>query len=192
MTIYSPTQPTDRDPIVTSLWTHMTPIPRLFKRTTTYVCTSTNPNHALRDEIILQAYDTRANLLSWSQEFHTFYQRYQSQIVEFKLHELLGVALAMQILLQRIIIALQPMDQGSALLEQETQGIAQRLIGLQNEAGLVQHPRTHILLAQKVFIARATVASREDWGNGLEWTGRGVVSKEIFERWCGFLGRKID
>jgi hypothetical protein len=170
----------------------MTPIPRIFRQTTFYICTSTHPDPALRDEILLEAYNTRQTILSWSKDFHIFYQRYQNHLFEYKLHELLGVSLAMQILLQRIIVALQPLDPGSALMEQETQGIAERLIGLQGEAAVAVHPRTNILLAQKVFIARATIVSRDEWSEAVSVTGRRVVCRELFEHWCELLGRKID
>jgi hypothetical protein len=193
MAIASPSQPTDRHPIITSLWTHMSPIPRLFRQTTTYIYTSTHPDHALRDELLLRAYDIRQTLLSWGEEFHAFQQQYQSQVFELKLHELLGVALAMQILLQRIIVALQPLDPDAVLLEMETQGTAERLVALQNEAMHAMHPRTTILLAQKVFIARAAIASKDDWSGGMFGvTARGVISREIFGRWCELLGRKLD
>jgi hypothetical protein len=192
MSTSSSNSPTDREPVAISLWTRMLPIPRLFRQTTLYICTSTHPDPALRDEILLQAYDTRQDLISWLREYHLFYQRYQYKITEFKLHELLAVALAMQILLQRLIVALQPLDPGSPLMEQETQGNAERIVALQDEAAAAGRPRTSILVAQKVFIAKAAIASRDDWGATLGATGRGVVPREVFQRWSDLLMRKID
>jgi hypothetical protein len=171
----------------------MSPIPRLFRQTTLYIDTAMHPDPVLRDELLLRAYDTRETLLSWEKEFHTFQQQYQSQTVEYKLHELLAVALAMLILLQRIIVALQPMDPDAVPLEIQTQGIAERLLALENEVVATRHPKTNILLAQKLFIARAAIASRDDWSGAMfTVTARGVVSRQLFERWCGLLGRKID
>jgi hypothetical protein len=100
-------------------------------------------------------------------------------------------------MLQRLLIALSPMDSESKGLEKEVQHMAEELVGLSDDADAAGCARLGLLMAQKRVIADAMGATRETWGKLVEGSGwgveegRGCVEKGIFRQYCQTLGRKI-
>ncbi|KAF4340719.1 hypothetical protein FBEOM_5358 [Fusarium beomiforme] len=186
----------DCHPLLSSLWIHASPAARLFRQTS--VCVNgtgaNDPGTIL--QLVLEAYQTRQNLLKWREDFVKFAAELQPDLHSSRLRELLGVSFAVQIVLNRIIIALQPRAAAARTFEKETQAFADRIIVLCHEATEESLPISNMLLAEKIVIANATKESEEDWMWAVSGetysTSQGIqcIPATIFEKWYIALDRR--
>jgi hypothetical protein len=185
----------DCHPMISSLWVHASPTARLFKQTTAFVTGSkpSDPGSILR--LILEACQTRQNVLLWREKFTLFASERYANRQRFRLRELLGVSFAVQVVLNRLIVAMEPYATEAKSFEAETQGLAEKIIALCEEATKEALPTSDILLAQKLVIAKAAKESVDDWMFAVSTDmaqfveGRKSVSPAVYERWCSSLGR---
>ncbi|KNB17777.1 hypothetical protein FOXG_22179 [Fusarium oxysporum f. sp. lycopersici 4287] len=189
----------DCHPVLSSLWIHASPAARLFRQTS--VCVNgtgaNDPGTIL--QLILEAYQTCQNLLTWREDFVKFAAELQPDRHSSRLRELLGVSFAVQIVLNRLIIALQPRAAAARTFENETQAFADRIIVLCHEATEESLPISNMLLAEKIVIANATKESEDDWMWAVSGetysTCQGIqcIPATIFEQWYIALGsRDVD
>ncbi|KAM5529533.1 hypothetical protein FOXYSP1_17377 [Fusarium oxysporum f. sp. phaseoli] len=186
----------DCHPVLSSLWIHASPAARLFRQTS--VCVNgmgaNDPGTIL--QLILEAHQTRQNLLTRREDFTKFAAELQRDQHRSRLRELLGVSFAVQIVLNRLIVALQPRAAEARTLENETQAFADRIIVLCHEAKEESLPISNMLLAKKIVIANATKESEDDWMWAVSGetysTCQGIqrIPATIFEKWYIALGRQ--
>lgn len=174
----------------------MSPMARLFRKTTAVVTVSQASDPGTVLQLILESYQARQNLLSWREEFTRFaFERYADR-QRLKLRELLGVSLAAQTILNRLVVALEPRAAEALALENETQAFAEKIVALCNEAAKEALPTSDLLLAQKMVIAEAAKVSEDDWrlsisgGTDHAVSGGQCVPAALFEGWCNRLGRR--
>lgn len=188
------TKTPDCHPLMTSLWINASPTARLFKQTTALITglQASEPGSIL--QLILETFQTRQNVLSWREKFTVFASERSADRQRLRLRELLGVSFAVQIVLNRLIVALEPRAAEARAFETETQAFAEKVIVLCDEAAREALPTSDILLAQKLVIARAAKEGEEEWMMAVSEDrtteqGKKNVLAAIFERWCTSLGR---
>lgn len=187
----------DRSSLTISLLMTVCFCPRLFNDVQNAVWNpkAFHPSHLER--LITRAYHIRDFILSWRQIYdritldRTLIAPPDPKHADKK-HEGIGAALAMLIIANRLIIALNP---GLASkLEPENQTMAEILLLMENEAR-VANPRAGFAMALKIIIAQATLATSYQWQNCVytECDGIGgrppLVSRAMFEYWCSLQGR---
>jgi hypothetical protein len=186
----------DCHPMISSLWIHASPTPRLFRQTTACVTEPRANDPGTILQLILELYRTRQHILSWREKFTQFALERHADRHRLRLREILGVSFAVQMVLNRLIVALEPHAAEAPSFENETQAFAEKIIALGDEAAREALPTSDLLLAQKIVIARAAKESEEDWklavsrGTIPALPGRKCVSAVVFERWCISLGRR--
>lgn len=186
----------DCHPMLSSLWIHASPTARLFRQTSVCVAGTGANDPGTILQLILEAYQTRQNLLTWRENFTKFAAERQADRNRSKLRELLGVSFAVQIVLNRLIVALEPHAAEARTFENETQAFADRVIVLCDEAAKEALPTFDMLLAEKIVVAKAAKESEDDWmwavsgGTSSTCRGRKCVPAAIFEKWSISLGRR--
>ncbi|KAJ0131032.1 Uncharacterized protein HZ326_25878 [Fusarium oxysporum f. sp. albedinis] len=186
----------DCHPVLSSLWIHASPAARLFRQTSVCVNGMGANDSGTILQLILEAHQTRQNLLTRREDFTKFAAELQRDQHRSRLRELLGVSFAVQIVLNRLIVALQPRAAEARTLENETQAFADRIIVLCHEAKEESLPISNMLLAKKIVIANATKESEDDWMWAVSGetysTCQGIqrIPATIFEKWYIALGRQ--
>ncbi|WKT54176.1 hypothetical protein QSH57_004760 [Fusarium oxysporum f. sp. vasinfectum] len=186
----------DCHPVLSSLWIHASPAARLFRQTSVCINGMGANDQGTILQLILEAHQTRQNLLTWREDFTKFAAELQRDQHRSRLRELLGVSFAVQIVLNRLIIALQPRAAEARTLENETQAFADRIIVLCHETKEESLPVSNMLLAEKIVIANATKESEDDWmwivSGETYSTCQGIqcIPATIFEKWYIALGRQ--
>ena len=109
-----------------------------------------------------------------------------------KRYEILAVCFAIQIILRRLRIALDPL--GSSYREVQAQEFAQRIMDLEKMA-IKSNPRAALFMVLKMEIARATAVTKGEWEvqSLLDYRvgANGLIAPRIFKRWCQLKGRKV-
>ncbi|KFY79525.1 hypothetical protein V499_01500 [Pseudogymnoascus sp. VKM F-103] len=188
--------PPDCHPILSSLWIHASPTARLFRQTSVCITGTGADDPGTILQLILEAYQTRQNLLTWRENFTKFAAGRQADRYRSRFRELLGVSLAVQIVLNRLIVALEPRAAEARTFENETQAFADRVIVLCDEAAKEALPTANMLLAEKRGIAKAAKESGDDWmwavlgGTYRTCRGRKCVPAAVFEKWSISLSRR--
>jgi hypothetical protein len=183
-------------PMISSLWIHASPTARLFRKTTAFVVGTIAADPGSIFQLILEAYQTRQNLISWREKFTQFASEHYADRHKLRLRELLGVSLAVQIVLNRLVVALEPRATEARSLETETQAFAEKIITLCDEAAREALLASDLLLAQKLVIAKAAKHSEDDWNLAVSRDAdptepkRKCVLAALFYRWCTSLGRR--
>lgn len=179
--------------MVSSLWINANPTARLFRKITAIIVglEVSNPGSIL--QLILEIHQTRQNLLHWTQNFQRFASERYAERHRLKLRELLDVSLAVQTVLNRLIVALEPHATEAASYEDETQAFSDQIGFLCGEAASEDLLVSDLLLAQKLGVARAAKESENDWrreiaGDTVHTVARKCVSGLLFDRWCISLG----
>ncbi|KAH7304678.1 hypothetical protein B0I35DRAFT_444735 [Stachybotrys elegans] len=175
-------------PVVSSLWIYVSPTARLFRQTGVCINGAGDPGTILH--LILEAYQTRQNLLTWRENFTRFAAEQPDRHAP-RLREFLGVSFAVQIMLNRLIVALEPRAEDARTFENEAQTFADRVIVLCDEADKEALPASCMLLAEKIVIAKATKWTRDDWMavSGTDSTCRRMPAA-VFEKWSISLRRR--
>ena len=147
-------------------------------------------------DLILKSYQCRQSLLAWREEFRAQVGCCTHMSPNYKHREILGASLAMQCILQRLIVALEPLHVGAADLEHETQTLAERVLTLSEEARADENPRKDIYLVQKRLIASSVIDSKQTWLQAVEKHGGAVreggghIRREHFKQWCDLFRRR--
>ncbi|KAI4186875.1 MAG: hypothetical protein LQ346_005606 [Caloplaca aetnensis] len=96
-------------------------------------------------------------------------------------YDLLGLYATNLIRLERLVVALQP--SGSISSEENAQRLAVQILCMDHPARAIG-PRTSSSLRFKMYIAKATMATREEWRREILCRPLGeVVDKEVFDHW---------
>lgn len=189
----------ERRSSVLEVWKVVSPLPRLFRRTTEFLLSNQEQRPAEVMELILHCYQTRRNISAWREGFEKGLQKCSFiRSADHKDEANMGVSIAAQCIVQRLIVALEPHGESAPAFEEETQDLANRLLS----GSLLQvnsdHPRFDLPLAQKKMIARSIVATEDPWTQALKIAsnaiepGRKHITRQIFKDWCDWLGRKIE
>jgi hypothetical protein len=111
--------------------------------------------------------------------------------------EIHGTWLTCIILKTRLLVSVNP--QRYQYLEEETQRLAEAIMRIRDRCRERPSLQGGLFMTQTIWIARATVGTRESWRGATEreeWTamdGRetgGMIAKQRFEEWCLLLGRR--
>lgn len=183
-------------PMISSLWIHASPTPRFFRQTTAIIVGTEASDPGTIFQLLIEIYQTRQNLVQWRKTFSIFAAERYTERHRLRLRELLGVSLAVQTVLNRLVVALEPRAAEASGYENETQAFAGQIISLCSEAAAEALPTSDLLLAQKLVVARAARESEHNWKleisrgpiYGVE--RRTCVSVALFDRWCTSLGRR--
>ncbi|KAH8897956.1 hypothetical protein GQ53DRAFT_791642 [Thozetella sp. PMI_491] len=161
---------TDRSPLGIALLILMTKIPTLAKRTGHAVTVQDTLQEDDFDTIAIDVRALRTAVVSWRRDFNTALIHVADE--QASRYELLGVALIIHILANRMLLCLVPGERG--LLEEEVGSLALELRGLQGTVG--RNHRAGFFLSQKAKIADAALATHVDFmgavGSGRNWICR--------------------
>ena len=137
-----------------------------------------------------RAHGIRCVLCQWRR----WYDKASSESVDApdKRFETLGVCLANAVIIDRLIVAIDPV--AGLELEQEAQSLARQIFQIADAAAKV-NPRAALFMEFKLMAARAALATEDDWQtfirNAQAERFDKPVPKELFERWCSVKGRRI-
>jgi hypothetical protein len=196
LVVSGPSEISDRSEIVVSLLILKSRVSTLFADITAPVCNPHAYGVSKLNFLVSQASELRTDLLQW----HSSYEHLLAYTpipcfgtVEYnKRCEIVSIYISCSMIANRLLSAICFNSPQSAGLEKETQHLAEQMMFLEMQVKDVC-PHTRLFLAQTVFVARATIATAEDWA--AESTGSPVgtvIEKWRFERWCGLFGRKIS
>lgn len=137
-----------------------------------------------------RACEIRSDLWSWRQRFDDSLPEHDD--VLDKRFEILGVCLVNVLVLDRLIVAMDPCVRVD--IEEEAQSLARQVVALAEAASRV-NPRSGLFMEFKLTAAHAALATEHEWHqfirNAQAEGSIGPVTKEIFERWCSVKGRSI-
>ena len=117
-----------------------------------------------------------------------------------KRYETLGVCMTVLVVLNRLIVALDPHME--LLIEDETRSFASQILTLEQEASAT-NARAGLFMAFKRKAALATLASESEWRLSAKKVcerkalgespvnGNWFIGKSAFEYWCHLQGRNI-
>ena len=190
-----------RSEIVISLWTIIGAVPGLFRDITEAVCESKALTLLEIDQLTFRARQLSSQLSQWHQKYeelivYTNLQDTPENTETDKHVEILAVYMTCSMKMKRLTLALNPLT--GTTIEDETQALADLIMELEKRA-YAENPRAAIFMVFKKAMARAIIATEEEWrmstvpGNGEEHREpTGLIKKEVFERWCNLMGRKIS
>ncbi len=172
-------------------------IPRVFAEVETVICRSKEAESLVIEELMFRTRHLREMLVDWRRSYEAIllehFNHTSMQAAIDKRYETLGVGLAMLIVLNRLISALN-LDLGNEL-EDESQSLAHQLLDLESQA-YASNARAGIFMALKVMVARATIATTTEWRvctDPEDWNHSNLTrtaSRDVFEHWCSLKGRK--
>ena len=181
---------TDCSKLVVSLWATISPIPNIFADVQQIICFSQEPDSRDISELMYRACEIRSHLWSWRQRFDDSLPEHDD--VLDKRFEILGVCLVNVLVLDRLIVAMDP-SMGEDI-EEEAQSLARQVVVLAEAASRV-NPRAGLFMEFKLTAAHAALATEHEWSlsvrNAQGEGSSGPVTKKIFERWCSVKGRSI-
>ena len=183
-------------------------VPSLFKETQDAICNTApeDVDTSAIQAVLLHLYQLRKRLVQWRQRYEILLLQDSTRIhyteeAKFdKRYESLGVCLTNLIILNRLIVALDPLME--PLIEDETQCLASQILHLEKEASIA-NPRSGLFMALKMVVALATLATEREWRLDARLDGESIseddrstgsfrpVTKWVFERWCILKGRKV-
>jgi hypothetical protein len=188
----------DRSHTVVSLLILKSRVSALFADITDPVCHPEAYNTAQLVSLIAQASALRTDLLQWRSTYEHLLTYTPVPLVGsieyIKRCEIMSTYISCSIISNRLLTAVSFRSGESAGLEAETQVMAHQTLELEGQVkDVCLHMR--LFLAQTVFVAKATIATADDWaaeGGGGGGGGGTVIDKWRFERWCGLFGRKVS
>ena len=173
-----------------SLWATICPIPNLFADVQHIICLSQDPESTVISDLRYRACEIRTQLWNWRQRFDNTLTEHDD--VLDKRFEILGVCLVNVLVLDRLIVAMDPCV--GADIEEEAQSLARQVVVLAEAASRV-NPRAGLFMEFKLTAAHAALVTEQEWylfiQNAQGEGSNGPVTKEIFERWCSVKGRSI-
>ena len=187
--------------IVILLWTIIGAIPGLFKDVTDAICNLKALTLHEIDHLTFRVRQLNSQLSQWHQKYeelihYTNLQEIPGNMETDKRFEILAVYMTCSMKMKRLALALNPL--AGSTIEDEAQSLADLIVGLEKRA-YAENPRAAIFMVFKIAIVRATIATEGEWrmstfsGNGEEHRGpTGLIKKQVFERWCNLMGRKMS
>ena len=183
--------------IIVSLWTTISPIPRLFKDVQNAVCISKDTDTRIIRNLLVRARDIRALLSEWRHQFDEWFSYYNSpeRLGDGTEYETLGIFMANMVMLNRLSTSLDV--RAGSELEDEAQSLAREILEIQRRANAT-NPRTSLFMAFKAVVAEATIGTKNEWQQAMELELEGhanansIISRRVFEHWVNLKGRKIS
>lgn len=187
---------TDRSQTVVFLLILKCRVSALFADITDPVCHPEAYNPSQLDSLVSQASSLRTDLLQWRSNYEHLLVHTRIPCVgslEYnKRCEIMSTYMSCSMISNRLLTAVSFLASKSRELEAETQLMAHQTLELEQQVKDVC-PHTRLFLAQTVFVAKATLATAEDWvAESSEKSCATVIEKRRFERWCALFGRKVS
>ncbi|KAL8710273.1 MAG: hypothetical protein Q9220_005043 [cf. Caloplaca sp. 1 TL-2023] len=179
------------DQALIRLWACIIPIPGLFHKAQKAVCNREETSFLHRHNLLQSLLEIRLRLMAWgtSQRFTLTkkcglmkysYMRLEQARTELD-YEMFGILATNLMQLERVIVGLD--HTLAAEMEPHAQRLAGQLIDLQRAASLA-NPRAALFLTFKVKIAKAALATADEWQQNISNPDSpGVVSKGAFQHW---------
>ncbi len=185
----------DRSSIAIALRIYMCAMPGLFADVTDAVCRGRCLDWYSIGLIKARVNQQRLKLLRWRCDFDALTeQAYMTETPQDLLDqrsEVLGTYLGIMILVNRLLTFL--CTDGAAELEDDTVVLATQLMDMDGASSLIS-PHTYLFTMQKLKIARAALASTQEWQAAIRYSNeygqKGIISAARFEWWCELLGIK--
>ncbi len=164
----------------------MVVIPGLGRRTTELVLAQETTPPSASTAPLVGLHELRASFHAWRARFEAALALHGADTSDCgKRWELLGTALTVSIMVNRLISSIDPGKRRA--LEDEAQAAAAEIRALESSV-ISEHPRVAFFLAQKRRIADATISTGFLFRND-EDTGR-VIKSWRFLRWCECIRKK--
>jgi hypothetical protein len=185
----------ERHDIGLEVWSVVSPLPRLFRRVSEYILSSHAQDPPEVMELMLRCYRARQKIEIWRVRFEKDMDECpHKRNDDHRYRGNLGVAMAAQCMVQRLIVALEPRSGDALRLERQVHELAEGLIAFSGD----RCPRLDVVLAQKYAIADAVLRTKDMYlqaaqgsTDGIE-AGRTHINRQIFGDFCTALGRRID
>ena len=182
--------------VVVSLWAYLSMVPGIYKDVQDVVCSRVLPSES---NILL----LKRRIEFLDEQVSLWYSTYEPMLLapsldttnpdaikSDKRYETLAVCLAILIILKRLCVALDPL--GSVKAEALVQQYAARIAELRVWA-VDANPRAALFMAFKMEVARATLATKDDWTVqsllDKRVSAKGLIAPWVFKRWCEVKGR---
>jgi len=196
LVVSHPSEISNRSETAVSLLILKSRVSALFADITAAVCNPRAYGVSQLNFLVSLASELRTDLLQWRSSYERLLAYTPIPCVSTvdynKRCEIMSTYISCSMIVNRLLIAICFNSPENVRLEEETQHLAKQMISLEMQVKDIC-PHTRLFLAQTVFVARATIASAEDWV--AESTGSPVgtvIEKWRFERWCGLFGRKVS
>ena len=183
------------------LWTRVVALPRLFKDVQEFICQPESAAPFAHENLVARTSKLREQLRDWHRSYNALVAQHEMKSYSDKTRlqserrfEALGVSLAVTIILNRLMIALNPTLGPEA--EQENRILAHDIITLAQVAQTV-NPRAHLFMAFKLLVANATLETEEEWRYFFEvWNADNqhswkLIPSPVFQRWVRLKRRKV-
>ncbi|KAL8762428.1 MAG: hypothetical protein Q9184_001556 [Pyrenodesmia sp. 2 TL-2023] len=172
-------------------WACISFVPGLFCRVQSAIGDTSADLQATRGQLLRQILELRSRLLKLADEQNMLASHPNASTGAPSLlmntakseiqYDLLGLYATNLIRLERLVVALHP--SGSMAWEENAQRHAVQVLGMNNPAKALT-PRTSLSLRFKMYIARATLATKEEWRQEILRRPLGeVMDKEVFNGW---------
>ncbi|KAL8945893.1 MAG: hypothetical protein Q9222_007634 [Ikaeria aurantiellina] len=179
------------DQALVSLWACIIPIPGLFHRVQRSISNQEETSFLNRHNLLQSLLRIRSQLMAWGRDqrlaytktcglMKYSYMRLEQAKTEIE-YETFGILTTNLMQVERFIVVL---DHTLAVqMEPHVQRLAAQLVDLHRAASLA-NPRAALFLSFKVMIAKAALATADEWRREiLNPNSPGVVSKGAFQRW---------
>ena len=187
--------------MVISLIAHVASIPRLFRDITKALCHHTDMDVSRITELRCRAHELCSSLQRWRLKYYDSNMQpipgcpQVDGFCNILVHFYFSSIISNRLLTATCWRGWCKMGH----IEEASQGYAHALLALamQREKAYL-NLQGGLLMAPKIRVANATIATRQDWQieildeSSLKVQQPGVIQAWKFERWCRFFGRKIS
>jgi hypothetical protein len=188
----------ERHENVIELWIDVFPLARLFHQTTDYIMYNDAVKPGVVLDIVLECYELRRKHIDWRARYGAFTRQHNACTGgSFKAREFCAVSFASQLLVDRFIIALEPLSPGAKDLEIEVQEMADMIALMYDEAKFSEDWQCDLLMARKTLFSQGARDTKDDWEKALDGdedclSNKGTLSKELFAEWNQKMGRDYE
>lgn len=163
------------------------------------VCGTHDNSSTAINQLNFDLAELRRSLFEWCQKYNQYTKKGHSELPRTrdgkgKQFEVLGLCFTCLIIVDRLIFALDPLQQLAS--EEEAQKLAAQVVTMEQDAISVKD-LADLFMALKVHVAKATMATANRWREGRD-TLKAVlgsnacpISEEIFVNWCESIGWKV-
>jgi len=175
----------------------------MYKDATDLICTDISPDPVILETLISKVLQHTKELQNWHGRWLAIFDTGKTNIIRWDEHEpysksaepdirlqIHGTFLSCLVLKYRILVSLAPAR--FEHLEEKCQDVAAHIMRWEKRVK-ERSPQSGLFMTQTVWVARATVATKEDfaYGFGKCQLGKGgMIARRNFEKWCRLLGRK--
>jgi hypothetical protein len=183
------------------LWTHVSSVPNCFRRVSDIVCDGKSPDYSVIRQLETKLLQCRSCLYLWRKQLED--QCWQMQQIEVahqvggdERFKILGICISNLIILDRLLVALQPFAKGALSHEANARLLASEMERIERSA-VEANARADLFMALKTHVAKSVLETATVWKEYLESQGNviqtrtGPISRGIFNEWCGILRKEI-